>query len=75
MKKIKKSGVLKDNESESDLTEFARFCLDLRGFNLQSNGRQVDKWEAFDRGYKDADAIKKGRTAIVVTERLYPDTK
>ena len=64
---------LSDNEFDSlrsrandiPFSPFARFCLDSVGYRYKSRtGYDLDKWEVFNMGYTDANAIISGQAPI-----------
>ena len=48
---------------ETPLSDFAKFCNNLKGYRLFKNQKPLDKWEAFP-GYDNSDEIILGYTGI-----------
>ena len=56
---------LRKNSNLSDLSPFAKFCRDTRGYSFETkNGYQVDKWEVFLMGYTNAHRVIRNLTTI-----------
>jgi hypothetical protein len=56
---------LQNRATSLPFSQFARFCLDSVGYRYKSRtGYDLDKWEVFNMGYTDANAIISGQTPI-----------
>lgn len=54
-------------DTKQGLSPFGEFIYDTVGMNFSKNGKQLDKWEVFELGYRDILAIASGKTPIKIT--------
>jgi hypothetical protein len=58
---------LKEDAKRDELSPFAKFSLDTHSYRFStSKGRQLDKWEVWEMGYRDAEKLLKGEYPIEV---------
>ena len=48
--------------NENPLSEYAKFSIQLTGFNVYLNDVRINRWELFHSGYTDAESILNGTT-------------
>lgn len=53
------------NVNTKPLSPYGQFIMESKGYKFFHKGRQVDKWEVFELGFRDFDQILRGNTIIV----------
>lgn len=65
----KKFSELKRDAYASDLSPFAQFCQETKGYEFSLNRIQLDKWEVYWGGYTDAVKVINGSTPILAIKK------
>ena len=65
VRKAKIKDLVEGEAGYKKLSTFGRFCVDSKDCVFKSKqGRELDKWEVYSRGFKNLDDILAGKTEI-----------
>ena len=55
---------LRENAKTVGFSQFAEWMLAIKGYRLTRDGKQIDKWEAWELGFRNASKLKNNLTPI-----------